>query len=309
MTTSANPKKRPKRALILSGGGARGAYQVGVWKYLLEKNWRPDLICGTSVGAVNASGIGSGLDLIELIKVWKTIERRVFRLSVWRQIKHFFRRGDFAPITDTDPLRDLLTELIDVPTLRNSDMEIVIAAVNLMQNRLKFYNNQVIDVEHIMASSAIPILFPWRYAEGDPHWDGGIMANTPILPALERGAREIIICLLSPVGGSQLELPATTSEAVERVFELAQIGSYESFMSHLAWERKVRRNIGPLGGVVRRTLAMDDIKISTVAPGRMLGFYSMLNFSKKQADTLITEGYRDAKNQLAGHFGESEEPY
>ena len=49
-----------KKALILSGGGARGAFQVGVWQYLREINWTPDLICGTSIGAVNAAAIGSG---------------------------------------------------------------------------------------------------------------------------------------------------------------------------------------------------------------------------------------------------------
>ena len=46
---------RRDRALLLSGGGARGAYEIGVWKYLCEMKWRPDLICGTSVGSVNGA--------------------------------------------------------------------------------------------------------------------------------------------------------------------------------------------------------------------------------------------------------------
>ncbi|MBF0574025.1 MAG: patatin-like phospholipase family protein, partial [Desulfamplus sp.] len=50
-----------KRALILSGGGSRGSFQVGVWRYLQEKQWYPDMICGTSIGAINAVAIGSGL--------------------------------------------------------------------------------------------------------------------------------------------------------------------------------------------------------------------------------------------------------
>ena len=68
-------QKKRHRALILSGGGARGAYQVGVWKFLQEIGWNPDLICGTSVGAVNASAIGCGLNLQEMVHLWKTIER------------------------------------------------------------------------------------------------------------------------------------------------------------------------------------------------------------------------------------------
>jgi len=54
---------RSDRALILSGGGARGAYEIGVWKRLCEMSWRPDLICGTSVGAINGAAIAAGLPL------------------------------------------------------------------------------------------------------------------------------------------------------------------------------------------------------------------------------------------------------
>ena len=49
-----------KRALILSGGGGRGAYQIGVLTYLEEMNWSPDMLVGTSIGAVNAVALGSG---------------------------------------------------------------------------------------------------------------------------------------------------------------------------------------------------------------------------------------------------------
>ena len=58
---------RHDRALILSGGGTRGAYEIGVWKYLCEVKWQPDLICGTSVGAINGAGITAGLSLDDLI--------------------------------------------------------------------------------------------------------------------------------------------------------------------------------------------------------------------------------------------------
>jgi len=62
-----------KKALILSGGGARGAFQIGVWQYLQDKGWDPDMICGTSVGAINAVAIGSGMPLAKLLDIWKTL--------------------------------------------------------------------------------------------------------------------------------------------------------------------------------------------------------------------------------------------
>ena len=304
-------RPKPKRDLILSGGGARGAYQVGVWKHLQEMGWEPDLICGTSVGAINATALGCDMQLDELINLWKTIERgRVYRISFWKQLLYFFTRRGFQPLMDTGPQKDFLTEQFDVRALRQSKYEIIITAVNILTSQLKFFNNDVIDIEHVMASSAIPILFPWQYIDGEPYWDGGIMANTPILPALERGVKEIIVVLLSPVGGESVPPPRTRGEAVEDIFEQSQIGSYKAFRAHLNWDRKVRAERGLLGNLMpRRGFALGDVKIAAVAPERMLGFHSMMNFSRKQAHILIPEGYRDAKHQLAEFFGNSPEPY
>lgn len=302
--------RKIKRALILSGGGARGAYQIGVWKYLLDRNWYPDLICGTSVGAINSVGIGTGLSLEELIQIWRGIERgTVYRISLWQQIKLYFSRSGFVPIMDTEPLKQFLLERLYLNRVRNSDMDIIITAVNILTSELKFFSQRDIDIEHVMASSAIPILFPWQYVDGEPHWDGGVMANTPIMPALERGAKEIIVVLLSPVGGSRLKLPGTRRQAIERVFEQSLNGSYESFMSHLAFEEKQRSKGNFLKKIVRKTLTLGDARIATVAPTRMLGFYSILNFSNRQVDTLLQEGYTDARGHLGEFFGDLEEPY
>lgn len=302
-------KKKYRRALILSGGGARGAYQVGVWKFLLNMGWKPDLICGTSVGAINAVGIGCGQNLEELIQIWKTIERgKVYRISLLRQLIDFFTKRGFTPVMDTAPLKAFLQERFNLPQLRHSEIEIVIAAVNILTSQLKFFNHKVIDLEHVMASSSIPILFPWQYIDGVPHWDGGVMMNTPILPALERGATEIIVVLLSPVGGGRLPLPRTRRQALERVFEQSLNGSYEAFMSHLAWDYKIGQ-ASLLRRITGGFLNVKGLRLATVAPERMLGFSSIMNFNQRQSDQLIAEGFTDARNQLSSFFGLSEEPY
>ena len=240
------------------------------------------------------------------MQIWQTIERRkIYKISLWKQFTYAIRRK-YAPMMDTEPFRRLLEEKIDVHALRNNPQEIIITAVNLYKSQLRFFNNDEINVEHVMASSAIPILFPWVYVDGVPYWDGGIMANTPILPALQRGAKEIIVVLLSPVGGAPMPVPRNRLQAAERVFELGQIGSYEAFMAHLAWEHKVRKQSGPLRNLLRRTLTLGDVKITTVAPDRMLGFYSILNFSQRQSGMLISEGYTDARNQLRDLFDDED---
>ncbi|MBE8345861.1 patatin-like phospholipase family protein, partial [Leptospira interrogans serovar Pomona] len=80
-----------------------------------------------------------------------------------------------------------------------------------------------------------------QYVDGRPHWDGGVMANTPILPAVERGATDIVVVLLSPVGGVDMGLPKTRREGLERAFELSLIGSYQTVMSNLSFAKKKRQ--------------------------------------------------------------------
>lgn len=273
-----------KRALILSGGGARGAFQVGVWDYLQERGWDPDLICGTSVGALNAVAIGSGMPLEKLMHIWKTLDRsKAYRWRLLRFLWFALFTRSFRPIMDTGPLRSTITNALDLEALRQSPRDILITAVNIQTNRVNLFDQQTIEVDHVMASSALPGFFPWQMIDGQPHWDGGVMVNTPLFPALEQGAEEIIVVLLSPVGQFDQPEPRGVRDVSELAFEQLLIGSCQATLheSNPVWNGK------------------NKPRISIVAPTRMLGFRSLLNFSVKQSLQLIDEGYQGAKEQLA----------
>ncbi len=126
------------------------------------------------------------------------------------------------------------------------------------------------------------------------------MANTPIQPAIEAGAKEIIVVLLSPVGARlDLGLPNSKRDLIERVFELSLVGSYQMIHSFIQKENEKIKKMSPLEGILynfgRET---KSIKIRTVAPTRNLGLVSIMNFSKSQSHELISQGYEDAKAQL-----------
>lgn len=289
---------RMKKALILTGGGARGAFHIGVWKYLQEQRWVPDLICGTSIGAINAAAIGSGLSLTSLNRIWTTSHRtRIYRTKLLKSLGSTLFRKPLKPLLDTAPLRELITEHLDLTALRQSPIDIIVTAVNVANGRLHLFNQHEIDIDHLMASSAMPILFPWQYIGGEPYWDGGVMANTPLFTALHKEMDEIIVVLLSPVGHRDLPFPGTMSNGLELVFEHLLSGSYQSTRpvstfsgQPLDWEHpswQPRRDEGtPSGGrpVIR-----------VIAPSRMLGFRSLLNFSSRQAHRLLREGYQNAR--------------
>ena len=280
-----------KRALILSGGGARGAFQVGVWKYLWEQNWVPDLISGSSIGAINAAAIVSEITIPKLIHLWTTQRRsRLYRLQMLKFLAAALFKKPLRPLMDTDGMREVLSSYVDIPTLRQSPTELIISAVNISTGRLHLFNNQKINIEHLVASGAMPILFPWQSIRGEHFWDGGIMANTPLFTALERGASEIIVVLLSPVGHVPQPFPGTFLHGLELVFEHFLSGSYQTTLKAIDQILKIT------GGSAGWTDHQPRIRV--VAPSKMLGLGSLLNFSSGQARRLVDEGYRNAREQL-----------
>ncbi len=270
-----------KRALVLAGGGARGSFQAGVWKYLTQIGWEPDIICGTSIGAINAAAIGSGMDIKTLIHLWTTYNRRrMYRLNLLQFVAYLFSKRAIKPLLDTKPLQKMLHDNLDFTALKKSKTKIIITAVNMLTGHPEFFNQSQIQLKHILASGAMPLLFPWQEINGEPYWDGGVMVNTPIAPALDFGADEIIVVLLSPVSHKKLAKPDTVLKAGEHLFEHLLAGSYQANLMN----SKIQDNLRP--------------KIITLAPSKMLGFKSLLNFSKAQANQLVEEGYNTADREL-----------
>lgn len=288
-----------ERALILSGGGARGAFQVGVLKYLEEIGWKPDLVCGTSVGAINAVAIGCGIHHQQLKDIWVTCDnQRMYQWTIRKFLTALLNQNRFHPIMDTYPMRSLITQYVNIDLLRKSDIEIIISAVNLKTSLLSYFNHRVITIDHIMASAAMPIFFPWQEINGEPYWDGGVMTNIPIIPALERGAQTIIVVLLSPIGNFTQTVPKNFSEALELLLEHFLMGPYQSIMASPAWMNHLTYDHYTEYSPLHRSVSPEKRKILTVSPSKKLGLRSLLFFSPKQSHQLIEAGYIEAKRQL-----------
>src|SRR6516164_2967296 len=199
--------------LVLQGGGALGAYQVGVYAALHEVGVEPDWIVGTSIGAINASIIAGNEPqdrLAKLNEFWSRMERPsawpvvpawtgIFDTwSYWstlvRGIPGFFEPYlpafwganiplgvDRAGFYSTASLRQTLGELVDFSIINAGSPRLTVGAANVRTSMMHYFDSRQseISAKHIMASGALPPAFPAISIDGEYYWDGGILSNTP----------------------------------------------------------------------------------------------------------------------------------
>jgi NTE family protein len=210
--------------LVLQGGGALGAYQVGVYQALHEAGIEPDWVIGTSIGAINASLIAGnppGERLERLREFWRQVEWRdplgfARAVPAWfagpfsnadtvaRGVRGFFEPNptswlgvrtpvglDNASYYRTAPLRQTLARLVDFDRINGGAMRLTVGAVNARTGAMRYFDSrdESIGVEHVMASGALPPAFPAVRIDGEPYWDGGIYSNTPIEAVLDDNPR------------------------------------------------------------------------------------------------------------------------
>lgn len=276
-----------RRALVLSGGGGRGAYHVGVYKYLEERGLLPDIVVGTSIGAVNGAMITSGLSAERMEEEWlQTTTDQIHRIRL-----NPFEFVQEPCLLDTDPWRDTLERQISFHKVRTSKTIFRVTATEVGRGRLKVFRNEEITVRHILASCSIPVVYPWTEIDGVRYWDGAVVANTPLAPAIDEGAEDIYVVLLSPVGARELPLPQGMVDAAAQAFDLVLLASFEADAKQLI---KVNQRV--LEG--RDAHDHHLIHLHIIAPSEEIPATWILSYNEKQARYLIDLGYNDAKRLI-----------
>jgi len=180
------------RAFVLSGGGSLGSVQVGMLAALAELGVEPELVVGTSVGAVNAAWVAGrpGLDGAEtLAAIWRGVGRDdIFPADPVVGLKGLLGRSDH--LVSSDGLRALLARHLTFDRLEDAPVPLQVVATDILTGI-----DLVIDhgdaIEAVTASSAIPGVFPPVTIDGHVLIDGGVTNNTPISHAVAAGADEI----------------------------------------------------------------------------------------------------------------------
>lgn len=180
-------------AFVLGGGGSWGAVHLGMLRALARTDLRPDLVVGTSVGSLNGAIVAADPDsaLDRLESLWPNVTRdEVFPGGVFKGLRTLTTSK--AWIFDNAPLTDYLTKALPVQTFEDLALPFVAVSTD-------FSTGEQVEMDSgdlrsaLMASSAIPGIFPWVERDGRRLVDGCLVANVPIAVAAARGARSLVV--------------------------------------------------------------------------------------------------------------------
>lgn len=311
----------PTNALILSGGGARAAYQVGVLSAINEllpssvHNPFP-IICGTSAGAINALALATHTGhffeaVADLNQIWSELRtERVFKTHWWDLCGGFGRLGlslfnegvgkkHSISLLDNAPLREFLAEYIDFSQLQvgldNGDLKAVcVTAMNYSTSEsVSFFQgapevddwrryrrtgvSSQLGLDHLLASSAIPGIFPATKIGSSYYGDGALRQLAPISPALHLGADRVMVIGVS--GNRNAEHwgkrhpPVRHSPSMAQVgghlFNSAFIDSLEGDLEHLERVNSLLRMI-PEETLEAQGIALRPVETLVISPSEQL---------------------------------------
>jgi NTE family protein len=344
-------------AIILQGGGALGAYELGVLKALYETRpgFKPAVVTGISIGAITAAVLaGAKGDPIQALdRLWReklTVlplppffpsayqqfasafvpDELEKNLAAWGNPGMYRPRFDYAyapwrrtSIYDLEPLRQTLTEMVDLEKLNNGGIRVAVGATNVGTSDIRYFDNDKVRLsyENVMASGSLPPGFPMTEVDGDYYWDGGLFENTPLSPALNRleeldkEKRELVVVELFP---RESPIPDDLADVINRMLQLQYTNRlkldgkfFEKFNSYI----KLVEAIDTLedGDAIRQTEGYKDLKkykkidaASVIRAHLPPELANAADFSKASIEGRIDAGYRDAIEQKIEEYTPAE---
>jgi NTE family protein len=275
--------------LVLQGGGALGAYQVGVYQALHEAGIEPDWVIGTSIGAINAALIAGnpvGDRFGRLREFWKRVEHDAAGANplaaltglpnvatnlatVVKGIPCFFTpyppawwgthvplEAEAAAYYSTAPLRSTLADLLDGGRVATPRTRLTIGAVSARSGEMRYFDSrdETLGLDHVIASGALPPMFPAVRIGGEPYWDGGIYSNTPIEAVFnDRPRRDSVIFAVQMWNAAGPE-PQTMWDVIGRQKEIQYASRNRSHVARQQQIHHLRRVIRALEQKIPRRL-------------------------------------------------------
>jgi NTE family protein len=180
-------------ALVLAGGGSFGAVQAGMLRALVASGFVPDLVVGSSVGAINGAyfaGVPNAQGVAQLEAIWRSLRRREVFPVTWRSLLGLLTHRNF--LVDPRGLRRIIEERLPYRGLEHAIIPLHVVATDLIAGgSVRLSRGPA--VEAVLASCAIPAAFP-PVRIGERYLiDGAVASDTPISVAVELGAKRVVV--------------------------------------------------------------------------------------------------------------------
>jgi NTE family protein len=220
-------------AFVLGGGGVLGAAEVGMLQALLEHGVRPDLVVGTSVGAINGALVAADpapASVDRLRAVWEELtSRQVFAGSVLARARTLARtRTHLHP---REPLRELLEAALPVRTFAELQVPFQCVAASIERAAERWFTDGPL-VDAVLASCAVPGLLPPVEVDGEHHLDGGLVHSIPVGRAVALGAGTVYVLQVGRID-RPLRPPTRPWEVATVAFEIARRHRYAADLAAL----------------------------------------------------------------------------
>jgi len=258
--------------LVFQGGGALGAYQLGIYQAMAESGIQPDWVIGTSIGAINAALIAgnpperryqrllefwngvTNQTRLDVPAAWAGWNKTLAELSaITRGIAGFFQPNPaswLGPLTRLGvdrasyyllaPLRETLTSLVDFDLLNAGHPRLTVGAVSACTGTMRYFDSrdQRLTVEHILSSGALPPAFPAVRIDGEPYWDGGIYSNTPVEVVMDDHPRKSSVIFSVQMWNPSGPEPESIWQVTERQKDIQYASRTDS---HIARQQQIHR--------------------------------------------------------------------
>lgn len=253
-----------KTALVLGGGGSLGAVEAGFIRRLMELNIEFDLMVGTSVGALNAAHVAFHDDMSHdcLADIWLGLTgRRLYSRNPWTIVSGLWRSQ--LSLFDNKLLRDLMGAHLKDDRFESARVPLYITATDICSGQRRVFSEGSIS-QAILASTAIPGIFPPVEIEGRMYVDGGVTSGGDIAVAIEQGASTVVYIDLRPTVESRC--PRNILELVTRSFEILANDRASCAFEHRSYPAEIvhiqpgltgsRRNFSDAGRLLKDSYSM-----------------------------------------------------
>ncbi len=240
-----------RTAFVLGGGGLLGAVEVGMLRALFEAGVHPDLVLGTSVGALNGALVAAhpGPGVIDrLVALWQSAasSKEVYGDGPVRQVRRAVRTG--THLHSSRPLRERLEVELGERTFADLAVEFQCCAASIERAAEHWFTEGRV-VDAVVASAAVPGLLRPAEVDGEHYLDGGIVNSIPVGRAVEQGADRIFVLQVGRVE-RPLTVPRKPWEVARVSFEIARRHRFNREMAALP--PHVEAHVLPTGGLADR---------------------------------------------------------